>query len=49
MKTGQSSLVDGGPLPKRFLMPMDYKDGEHPQPVIKEFSSHHPGGPFSLN
>jgi hypothetical protein len=46
MKLGQSSLVNGGPLTKRYQMPVDYKDGEHPQPVIKEFSSHHPGGPI---
>ena len=27
---------------------MDYKGGEHPQPVIKEFSSHHPCVPISF-
>ena len=47
LKTGLSSLVNGGPLSKHTsFMPVDYKDGEHPQPVIKEFSSHHPGGPI---
>jgi hypothetical protein len=29
-------------------LPMDYKGGEHPQPVIKEFSSHHLCVPISF-
>jgi len=38
----------GHSLKRPVHKPVDYKGGEHPQPVIKEFSSHHLYGPFLI-
>jgi hypothetical protein len=46
MKTGMFSSANGGPLTKLPTEPADYKGGELPQPVIKEFSSHRRHSPF---
>ena len=41
-----SSSANGGPLTKLHIEPVDYKGGELPQLVIKEFSSHRRHSPF---
>ena len=46
LKTEMSSSANGGPLTKLHIEPADYKGGELPQLVIKEFSSHRRHSPF---